>query len=101
MARLDLILDSNQDLQNDSGDFKTGDGSVHMTERLIIADLGHYKVSPKVGVGIFQYLGAPGNLAAEVEGKIVTQMKADGFKTPKVDASDMDDIQVNTIHIKS
>lgn len=101
MARTDILLDDGYELQtNGEGDFVQGDGTVDQTALIIWADLGHYKPTPTIGVGIHRALGST-TQPSVLESKIVEQMKKDGHKTPRVDASDMNDIKVNAIKITS
>lgn len=99
MARTDILLDDAQELQAVDGDFKTGDASVDHTVYLVESDYGHYKDAPLVGVGIHRYLGAPYTDTDILEGKIIDQMKKDKFRTPRVDASDFNNIKINGIII--
>ena len=100
MDRHDIILDENWDLQADSsGDFKVGDGSNQQIALLIVADYGHYINYPTRGVGVYKYLNAAGDISSILEGDIIQEMKLDGFKTPFVDAEDLQNIKVNSLNI--
>ena len=101
MARIDIKLDSDRQLQSSGGDLLVADATIEHTEYIVVSDVGHWKEFPTVGVGIYKYLGGPANISRIIEGKIIEQLKADGYKPPKVDASDLNNIKINNLIIST
>jgi len=58
MQATDILLDENDDLQFQDGDFKIGYSDQQHVEHIIKAFPGQYYQTPKIGVGIKKYLNA-------------------------------------------
>ena len=74
-----------------SDPFKDGDFNIDFSDRQHIADVmiaqpGHYKNAPGLGVGISNYSGAPMSpqVIAELQREIKMQLEADGGKHVKI-----------------
>jgi len=96
MAYLDILLDSDGELQDDgSGDFLTGDASNQLMGYIIQSHPGHWKEFPLVGVGVDKYLLSNVD-QYEIAQAIKAQLRSDAFRTAVVDASGWpDEIKVD------
>jgi len=75
--RTDILLDENKDLTIFNGDFLIGESDEQNVELHIVTPKGHYKQSPKVGVGIVR--NTKSVLAYELKGEIRTELGDDGY----------------------
>jgi hypothetical protein len=86
------------DIQEDTGDFKTGDPENNYIEYIILSSPGHWKEFPVVGVNIYQYL-----LGTEspqvIQRNILLQLRNDIFDNPSVNIKKFPTIEVNSVTI--
>jgi len=101
MAYNDILLDSDQELQDDgNGDFLVGDASNQLMSYLILSHPGHWKEFPLVGFGIRDYINATVD-QYEIEQGIKEQLRGDIFKKAVVNGDDWpDEIKVDNKRIE-
>lgn len=87
MENFDIILDSDGELIEVDGDFKTGDNSNNLIRYIVEANKGEYKEFPQLGVGVLRYLNGNKNIQ-EIERDIINELKSDVFQDPDVDLED-------------
>lgn len=75
----DIILDDDYDLVIENGDFKVSYSDMQHIELICITDLGHWKQSPLLGVGITKYISSSGQQEA-LKRAINIQLSSDGYK---------------------
>ena len=79
MAVKDITLDDNFDLIIENGDFKISYSDMKHIQLICITDLGHWKESPLLGVGIEKYIASSGQTDA-LKRSINVQLASDGYK---------------------
>jgi hypothetical protein len=79
MAVKDITLDDNFDLIIENGDFKVSDSDMQHIQLICITDVGHWKQSPLLGVGIEKYISSSGQTDA-LKRAINIQLASDGYK---------------------
>lgn len=87
METFDIILDSDGELIEENGDFKTGDNANNLIRYIVEANKGEYKEYPELGVGVLTYLNGIKNIQ-EIERDIINELKSDVFPEPDVDMED-------------
>lgn len=92
----DLLVDSNNDLIVENGDFVVGEADQQHMESIIISSKGDWKQHPLVGVGINQYTNAPLTriIKTELEKEMRLQLEVDGFKNIGITINDWTDIDI-------
>lgn len=99
METFDILLDADEELQATlAGDFKTGDAANKYIKYIVLAAPGHYKMAPEVGVGIYNYINANSS-PAQIERAIRSQLEADVFKSPKIDARRWPVVYINKVEL--
>lgn len=99
METYDIILDSDGELQEVSGDFKKGDNANNLLSYLIQANKGEYKEYPLLGMGINNYLNDTKN-PQQIKRDIRVQLSADVFPDADIDISEFPTIKINKTVIK-
>ncbi len=79
----DIILDENFDLVIENGDFKISNSDMQHIELICITDVGHWKQSPLLGVGIMKYIASSGQQDA-LKRAINIQLASDGYKVNQI-----------------
>jgi hypothetical protein len=79
----DIILDENLDLVIENGDFKISNSDMQHIELICITDVGHWKQSPLLGVGIQKYIASSGQQDA-LKRAINIQLASDGYKVNQI-----------------
>jgi len=74
----DILIDDDYDLIIENGDFKIGYSDMQHIELICITDLGHWKQSPLLGVGIEKYISSSGQQEA-LKRAIKIQLSSDGY----------------------
>lgn len=78
----DILLDEDNDLVIQNGDFKIGISDEQHKKLLLISDKGTFKQYPDVGVGIFGYL--QDESTADLFREIRLQFTSDGMKVNSI-----------------
>ncbi|AUS06473.1 oxidase [Pseudotamlana carrageenivorans] len=78
----DILIDTNNELIIENGDFVIGLSDEQHQKHIIIANKGEYKESPEVGVGIQQMLNNDEFTASLIE--IKKQLEYDGMTVNNV-----------------
>ena len=79
---IDILDDSDGDLLIQNGDIVFGEADQQYIQDIMIAQKGHYKQSPAVGIGIRSHL--KGNAGEKLRREIKLQLDADGFNVKQV-----------------
>lgn len=88
---VDIILDDQQDITIDGGDFSLGDCGTQNQGLLIATGPGDWKQYPVRGVGAPRYLEHPDD--GELARRIQTELSQDGIRVTSIDI-DSDKITV-------
>lgn len=97
---IDVLLDTDSELQELNGDFLTGDCSNNYLYYITASHTGAYKQFPLVGIGIDSYLNAGANTEV-LEADIIAQLTNDIFTNPSVDLAKWpSSIKINNIIIE-
>ena len=82
----DILTDHNGELAILNGDLDTGYSDEQHVEHILLAQKGHYKQHPLVGVGIADYVNSPVSLLTrrKLEKDITLQLEADRANEIKV-----------------
>lgn len=82
----DFIIDENNELAIDNGDFIIDESDVQNQQLLLISDKGDWKENPTVGVGIKRWLSddEPAGLLAEIK----KEFQRDGMKVKDLSLTD-------------
>jgi hypothetical protein len=83
MAVKDITIDDDFDLIIEDGDFKVSESDIQHIQLICITDLGHWKQSPLLGVGIEKYIASSGQTDA-LKRAINIQLSSDGFRVNQV-----------------
>ena len=86
-VRHDILLDENNDLIIENGDFKIGESDQQHQQAIIATWTGQWKEFPLLGIGINYYLGGSG-LQQELIREMRIQLTDDGYKFNSVDILD-------------
>lgn len=81
MARLDLILDDDKNLQTLAGDLVTGDADAQNVDLLLLTTKASFKESPTIGAGLIHWLKKPDTNLRSMRREITVQLAADGYKS--------------------
>lgn len=93
----DILLDDNDDLLIQNGDFVIGESEQQEVEAILRAYPGWYKQFPTVGVGIMDYLNGPD--FQKLQPKIQIQLQQDGKQLTSFSSSfDADGNAIITIN---
>jgi hypothetical protein len=103
MAVKDFILGDDGDLQIVNGEFLVAESDEQSIEHILISQPGMWKQSPLVGVGLEDYLNAPGGAQAlnALRKNINLQLEMDGFNVINLAINDFDDIEINVERINA
>lgn len=78
--RSDILLDANDDVLCENGDFATGPSDDQHVSMLLTLNKGELKESPTLGVGLPNFLKKQNNTLAEIKRDITVGLKADGYR---------------------
>lgn len=99
----DLILDITGDIYIDyaKGDLGVGNSDAQHQKDVLFAQIGEYKESPYIGVGIENYLLSPfdGKIRQELERQIKLNLESDGAKNVTVKALSIESIIINAKYL--
>jgi hypothetical protein len=76
--RIDILLDSDNDLRFNDGDFMSGTADLHHVEVILISAPGAFKQSPLSGANIRSLISGRLDVAARRDIKL--QLASDGYK---------------------
>lgn len=91
----DIITDETGDLTLQNGDLLLGLSDSQHVEHIVLADKGHYRQNPLIGVGLARYLNGNINPVA-LEQEIKTNLEADNYTVNRVE---IDPNSVGTLNI--
>lgn len=97
MAKVtDILLDSNNDLKIENGDFVMGDSTEQHQKCLLLAAKGDYKQFPLIGVDVFNWLNddRPEDMMREVR----IQFSNDGMRVNKMDVNYPSNIKIDATY---
>lgn len=97
MAKVtDILLDSNNDLKIENGDFVMGDSTYQNQKCLLLAAKGDYKQFPLIGVDVFNWLNddRPEDMMREVR----IQFSNDGMRVNKMDVNYPSNIKIDATY---
>lgn len=78
----DILLDGNNDIEVQSGDFVIGDSEIQHQNHIVIASKGEYKRNPEVGANILDMLSE--DSPKEAINEIKRQLEYDGAKVENI-----------------
>lgn len=90
----DFRTDSDGDLVFSDGDVFVGQSDSQHVEHILIADKGHYRQFPLLGVGIIRYVKGNINPVA-LEQEIITNLESDNFTINEITIDPNDLAQIN------
>lgn len=93
MPRIDVILDSSNDLQVRGDDFILGASDIQYANDIVESGPGHYKETPLIGVYVAKYQQGPMDIPT-IQREIKTQLASDGYLTSTVTVSKTGEINV-------
>ena len=80
--RIDILLDTDNDLKIYNGDFHVGAADMHHAEVLLISAPGSFKQYPLIGANIRSLISGKLDVSARRDLKV--QLAADGYKARKI-----------------
>ena len=83
MPSLDFLLDDDNDLIIQNGDFVISDATQQHAQAIVESYYGHFKQYPELGAGARLYMNSSGNLQ-ELERRIRQQLEGDSFRVDKI-----------------
>lgn len=83
MPRIDVILDSANDLQIRGNDFFLGSSDIQYVNDIVEAGPGHYKETPLIGVYAAQFQQGPIDIPT-ITREIKTHIASDGYLSSKI-----------------
>lgn len=85
----DLLLSADYDLDTADGDLVTGPGDDQAAALLLLTDLGEWKESPTVGIGLRRYQSGPfdGAQRQGLQRAATVQFEKDGFTVRSLSVS--------------
>jgi len=95
----DIILDSNNDLLVEQGDFVVSSSDDRHVNLIIVSNKGHYRFNPTIGVNAFSFLNSVGQADA-LKRSIQEQLSIDGFQVEKIDITENGKININAKRIR-
>lgn len=84
--RIDILLDTDNDLKIYDGDFMTGAADLHHAEVVLISAPGSFKQYPLIGANIRQMIS--GKLDVEARMNLKLHLASDGIKAKKITIED-------------
>ncbi len=92
----DIITDETGDLSLQDGDILLGFSDSQHVEHIILADKGHYRQFPLIGVGLARYLNGNINPVA-LEQEISLNLESDNYsvKRVQIDPNDLAQIDID------
>jgi hypothetical protein len=95
MDAKDFLIDTDNDLLFDNGDFSVGlSDSTHIQD-IITSFTGYWKQFPLCGVGIISYLNSSGE-QQRLKNEINIQLKNDGYKVNSISITEEGAVKLNT-----
>ncbi|MEO0075648.1 MAG: oxidase [candidate division WOR-3 bacterium] len=91
--RKDLLLDENNDLKIENGDFVIGQSDQQHIELILRSAPGHWKQHPLIGADLTKMLNAPLSLYEKQQIKVALQ--ADGYKVNNITFNDNGEVIVD------
>lgn len=85
-TRQDILLDHNNDLLIQNGDFVIGSSDVQHVDFILNSQPGEWKEFPQVGFGVKSYLKGVEN-TLKFKRNLRIQLSFDGYVNPKIDLS--------------
>ncbi|MCC3159526.1 hypothetical protein LJ737_19950 [Hymenobacter sp. 15J16-1T3B] len=97
MTATDLLLDANDDLLVERGDFVAGPADAQHIDLLLRTAQGDWRADPLVGVGIARYQKAPygATQAAALTRAVGIQLERDGYQVLALDLTDLSDATID------
>lgn len=97
MKATDLLLDTDDDLLVERGDFVVGESDAQHLDLLLRTTQGDWRADPLVGVGLLRYLKAPYGpaQAAPLTREVAIQLERDGYQVLELDLRDLADSTIN------
>jgi len=90
----DIKVDENNDLLIKNGDFVIAESTLQHQNHLLIAEPGHFRQKPLLGVAISDFLLEDSNLE-ELAHKIQKEFEVDGMEISKIDIPSITEININ------
>ncbi len=85
--RTDILVDENNRLRIENGDFVVGPSDVQHVDHIITDSPGDFKQFPQLGFGVIRYLKS--NVTpTRFKRNLRVQLMLDGYKNPKIDVKD-------------
>lgn len=85
--RKDILVDDNNDLLIENGDFVVGDSDIQHIDHIITAQPGEYKETPQIGLGVINYLKS-NTTKTKFKRDLRVQLNFDGYDNPNIDLED-------------
>ncbi len=82
--RKDILVDSNNDLLIENGDFVIDSSDIQHVDHIITAQKGEYKETPQLGFGVINYLKS-NTTKTKFKRNLRVQLNFDGYQNPKID----------------
>jgi len=92
----DFITDSDGDITIQNGDILVGNSDSQHVEHIVIADKGHYRQHPLLGVGLLRYMNGNINPVA-LEQEIQMNLESDNYivNEIQIDPNDLAQIDID------
>lgn len=85
--RKDILVEDNNDLLIENGDFVVGDSDIQHIDHIITAQPGEYKETPQLGFGVINYLKSNAT-KTKFKRDLRVQLNFDGYENPNIDLED-------------
>lgn len=99
MAVQDILIDESRELVIGTTDFDVGESDQQHVEHILVADSGHFRQHPTLGVGIDKNINASLN-RQELKQNIKLQLKNDNYQINQVIVTKDFEISIDAIRIK-
>lgn len=97
----DILLDLNNDLLINNGDFTIGDSNEQHIDMLLKTNIGDWKQSPLTGIGIENWLLSPvPKSIPSLEKKIREQLSFDGFQPSVLEITALLELYIDANRIR-
>lgn len=90
----DFLLDQNNDIRIENGDFVTGESTAQEIERILVGFKGSFKAFPLLGVEIGRKLKSR-ETAQEIQREVNEQLEYDGFARVDFKIEDSENFTIN------
>jgi len=93
--REDFLLDENNDIKCENGDFATGISDDQNVSLLLTLNKAELKEFPTIGVGLPNFLKSQNNSITEIKREITVGLKADAYEVTNLEFDKTGDFKLD------